>query len=201
MKSIKVNDPLGQSEVNKNYEARRINEVIVAPLDYISDETTPTSVSIEFTKSLANIISTRTSINVIPISENNIANINGDFINGKQAISQKERAVRLARQASAQGVIYGTVKVPPNININDNAFLSSVAINLWLVDVNGSELMWEFSYSDRNKSLSENILAIDQFMAKGGHSRSTKQMLDAGFSAAADELEVLRGSVFSFSGK
>ena len=174
------------------FESRRINEIVVAPLEYEVDSTTTPALRPDFSQQLANLVTSRTSLSVQNAAAASKIETTYESM-AKLPLAPKEKALRLARQLGTQGVIYGSVRTPAQVNINDNAFLSSVAIQLWLLDTASGQIVWEFTYSDRNKSLSENILAINKF----GSSRSSQQMMTTGFELAADELEKQRTTIYT----
>ena len=103
----------------------------------------------------------------------------------------EQNALALGRNVAADGIIYGTVsRYRQRVGFNYAAQSpAAVAFTLHFIDENSKQVVWTANFAREQKSLSENILDLPNFVSHGARWVRAEDIASEGVDAALDNLQ------------
>jgi hypothetical protein len=103
----------------------------------------------------------------------------------------EQNVLALGRNVAADGVIYGTVsRYRQRVGFNYAAQSpAAVAFTLHFIDENSKQVVWTANFAREQKSLSENIFDLPNFVSHGARWVRAEDIASEGVDAALDNLQ------------
>jgi hypothetical protein len=175
------------------FRPMQIGSVAVLPLKGGDFSNLENATLNQLTTKLSGALGSLTTMEVIA-SNSADSNLSNLASNSARENTLQQRAYRYGLEKKSKGVIYGIVNKFPSVE--EYEYLGSgrdaVRFSLWLLDVQTNQVVWNATYENSNKPLTDNLFTVKQKLNDGLRYQTPSEMIEQGFKEAARSLEKLR---------